>query len=100
MHLIEREDLRYHDYEWHALAIDEAASIPVSGVTFNRRHGYEVVDLLNELTGSGGSDLPLKTRLVCEWLIHEKLPTDVVERSQVIDWIVAHFAKLAVDFPG
>lgn len=96
---ISKADLLYKDYSWTAVPGDDPSKTRADGDRFSRKEGYEVINLLNALTGSGGSDLTVKTRQICEWMIHEKMPGGIQGRSKVISWIAESFPALKGKFP-
>ena len=99
MPAIKTSDLNYSDYSWTTVPGDNPAKRHEDANRFSRKEGYEVIHLLNSLTGQNGSDLLVRTRLVCEWMIHEKLPSDVQGRSNVISWIASNYDRLSPHYP-
>lgn len=94
-----KNDLIYKDYSWKAVEGDDPTKTAEDADRFSRREGYEVIYLLNTLSGTDNADLSIRTRQICEWMIHEKLPSNIQGRSKVITWIVANFAELSKIYP-
>jgi len=97
---IKRSDLNYHDYSWVAVPGDDPTKTKEDAGRFSRKEGYEVLTLLNSLTGKNNSDLSVRTRQICEWMIHEKLPSNIQGRSQVIKWIAENYTSLSGHYPN
>lgn len=96
---ITKKDLFYTDYSWKAVPGDDPKKTKEDAERFSRKEGYEVLTLLNSLKGKNDVDLSLHTRKICEWMIHEKLPSDVQGRSKVITWIANNFSELSKKYP-
>lgn len=96
---IKKSDLKYSDYSWTAVTGDDPTKTKEDADRFSRKEGYEVLNLLNSLKGAGGADLNLRTRQVCEWMIHEKLPSNIQGRAKVTTWIVQNYASLSTSCP-
>lgn len=92
-------DLHYTDYSAKAVPGDDPKKTKEDADRFSRHEKYEVLDFLNSLTGSNGTDLPTRTRLIVEWMLHEKLPSDVQGRSKVMAWVVNNFQTLSAQYP-
>lgn len=99
MPTITKSDLNYDDYSWRAVPGDDPKKTKEDADRFSRKEGYEVLTLLNSLTGKDKADLPVHVRKVCEWMIHEKLPSDIQGRTKVIDWIAQNYSDLAAKYP-
>jgi hypothetical protein len=99
MPAIKKSDLKYDDYSWTAVPGDDPKKTVEDADRLSRNEGYEVLDFLNSLTGANGADLPLKTRQICEWMIHEKLPSTTQGRTKVTSWIVAKYPELSKNYP-
>lgn len=96
---IKNSDLNYDDYSWTAVTGDDPKKTKEDADRFSRHEGYEVLTLLNSLKGEGQSDLSVRTRQICEWLIHEKLPSNIQGRAKVKSWIAKNFADLKKNYP-
>lgn len=96
---IKKSDLHYNDYSWKAVPGDDPKKTKEDADRFSRKEGYEVLYLLNSLKGEKGADLSVRTRQICEWMIHEKLPSGTQGRDKVISWIVNNFTELSKDYP-
>lgn len=94
-----KADLYYTDYSWTAVPGDDPRKTKEDSDRLSRREGYEVLDYLNSLTGDKGVDLSKETRLAVEWMLHEKLPSDIQGRSKVTKWVVENFPILADEYP-
>lgn len=99
MPAIKKADLNYSDYSWTAVPGDDPKKTQEDADRFSRKEGYEVLHLLNSLKGEGNVDLTVRTRQICEWMIHEKLPSGIQGRSKVIDWISKNYQELSVFYP-
>lgn len=99
MPALTKNDLKYKDYSWTAVPGDDPTKTKEDADRFSRKEGYEVLDLLNSLKGTNGPDLLVRTRQICEWMIHEKLPSNIQGRSKVIDWIAKNFSELSPQYP-
>lgn len=96
---IKKSDLKYSDYSWTAVTGDDPTKTVEDADRFSRNEGYEVMTLLNSLKGTGGVDLSIKTRQICEWMVREKLPSTIQGRAKVISWIVQNYPELSKDYP-
>lgn len=96
---IKKSDLNYNDYSWTAVTGDDPTKTREDADRFSRKEGYEVLTLLNSLKGQGQADLTLQTRQICEWMIHEALPSDIQGRTKVKSWIAENFSAMKKDYP-
>lgn len=94
-----KADLNYDDYSWTAVPGDDPRKTVADADRFSRHEGYEVLNLLNSLTGQNGVDLAVHTRRVCEWMVHEKLPSNIQGRVNVKNWIAQNFTALLPSYP-
>lgn len=99
MPAIKRSDLNYDDYSWTAVPGDDPKKTAEDADRFSRNEGYEVLTLLNSLKGANGADLPVKTRQICEWMIHENLPSGTQGRKKVTSWIVTNYGDMKAAYP-
>ncbi len=99
MPAIKKSDLNYNDYSWTAVPGDDPKKTKEDADRFSRKEGYEVLDLLNSLKGKDNADLTVRTRQICEWMIHEELPGNIQGRSKVINWIRSNFSELSKQYP-
>lgn len=99
MPAVKKSDLNYDDYSWTAVPGDDPKKTKEDADRFSRKEGYEVLALLNSLTGNGNADLSIRTRQICEWIIHEKLPGNIQGRSKVIAWVASNFSELSKQYP-
>lgn len=95
---IKQSDLNYDDYSWTAVPGDDPTKRKEDADRFSRQEGYEVLDFLNSITAEG-KDVSVKTRLICEWMIHEKLPSNIQGRTKVRKWIADNFKDMKDDYP-
>lgn len=79
---ITKADLTFDDYSWEAVPGDDPEKTVEDSDRFSRKEGYEVLDLLNAFKGKNGNDLPIQTRQILEWMIHEKLPSHIQGRDR------------------
>ena len=96
---IKKSDLKYTDYSWTAVTGDDPTKTVEDADRFSRNEGYEVIRLLNSLKGTGGVDLLIETRQICEWMVHEKLPSTIQGRAKVKSWIVQNYPELSKGYP-
>jgi len=97
---ITKDDLIYDDYSWKAVPGDDPTKKKEDANRFSRNEGYEIITLLNSLTGKNQADLSVRTRQICEWMIHEKLPSNIQGRSNVISWIANNYTDLSREYPN
>lgn len=96
---IKKSNLNYDDYSWTAVTGDDPTKTSEDADRFSRKEGYEVLTLLNSLKGKDKADLSVHTRQICEWMIHEHLPSNVQGRSKVRAWIAQNYPVLSKDYP-
>lgn len=94
-----KSDLIYDDYSWKAVPGDDPTKTKEDADRFSRHEGYEVLHLLNAFKDSNGRDLSVKDRQIIEWMIHDKLPSNIQGRSNVTRWISDNFYRLAGQAP-
>jgi len=94
-----KNDLYYTDYSWTAVPGDDPTKVRADSDRLSRKEGYEVLDYLNSFTGPEKADLSKATRLILEWMVHEKLPSDIQGRSKINAWVVENFATLKASYP-
>lgn len=99
MPAITRSDLNYHDYSWKAVPGDDPGKTREDATRFSRKEGYEVLTLLNSLTGKDNADLSIRARQICEWMIHEALPANIQGRTKVINWLEENYPALSAKYP-
>ena len=99
MPAITKKDLIYKDYSWEAVPGDDPKKTKEDADRFSRKEGYEVLSLLNSLTGNGGADLEIRPRQICEWMIHEKLPSTIQGRKNVKSWIGSNYSEMSKKYP-
>lgn len=95
---LSKGDLKY-EYSWKAVPGDDPTKTKEDADRFSRKEGYEVLHLLNSLSGDKSSDLTLRTRQICEWMIQEHLPSNVQGRKEVTSWIVENYPALSKKYP-
>ncbi|MBW3510615.1 hypothetical protein [Janthinobacterium sp. NKUCC06_STL] len=96
---IKKTDLNYDDYSWTAVPGDDPTKTAADADRFSRHEGYEVIYLLNSLVGENKADLALRTRQICEWMVHEKLPATIQGRAKVMSWIGSNYKELSPAYP-
>lgn len=97
---ITRNELLYkNQYSWTAVPGDNPNKTREDADRFSRHEGYEVLHLINSLTTGDGKDLPKRSRLVCEWMIRNELPSTTQGRSKVIQWLIDNYTKLEPRYP-
>lgn len=53
----------------------------------------------HSFVGPEKADLSKATRLIIEWIVHEKLPSNVQGRTKVTVWIVENYPTLKPSYP-
>ncbi|WP_447747756.1 hypothetical protein [Pseudomonas nicosulfuronedens] len=96
---ITQSDLKYSDYSWTAVPGDDPKKTKEDADRFSRKEGYEVLSLLNSLKTKEGNELSLHVLQVCEWMIHEHLPSNVQGRGKVTSWIGGNYPELSTKYP-
>ncbi|EKT4446695.1 hypothetical protein QEK94_002294 [Stenotrophomonas maltophilia] len=71
MPALKRSDLRYQ-YNWKASEGDNPRLVDSDAYHLSRNEGYEMLLYLNGLKAQSGADLPVKTRLIVEWMLKER----------------------------
>ncbi|WP_343629659.1 hypothetical protein [Roseateles sp.] len=99
MPTLKKSDLKYSDYSWTAVPGDDPTKTADDADRFSRKEGYEVLTLINSLTAKNGADLDLRVRQICEWMIHEQLPSNIQGRSKVKAWIFENYPLLSKRYP-
>ncbi|WP_431260594.1 hypothetical protein ACQ86G_11040 [Roseateles chitinivorans] len=99
MPTLKKSDLKYSNYSWNAVPGDNPHRTVEDADRFSRKEGYEVLTLLNSLTSKDGGDLDIRVRQICEWMIHEKLPSNLQGRSKVKAWIFENYTLLSKSYP-
>ncbi|WP_454909488.1 hypothetical protein [Variovorax gossypii] len=94
-----KADLHYTDYSWTVVPGDDPTKVKADADRLSRKEGYEVLAYLNSFVGPEKADLSKATRLIIEWIVHEKLPSDVQGRTKVTAWIVENFPTLRPSYP-
>ncbi|QDI04229.1 hypothetical protein E4A48_11465 [Xanthomonas cerealis pv. cerealis] len=99
MPALKRSDLRY-EYSWKVSEGDNPKLIEKDAHHLSRNEGYEMLLYLNKLTGEKGADLPVKTRLIVEWMLKEHFKSTAPGRATVTEWVVDNWQKLSPQYPG
>lgn len=94
-----KSDLKYDNYSWTAITGDDPEKVLADADRVSRHEGYEVLYFLNSLTGKDNADLSIRTRQICEWMIHEKLPSTIQGRAKIRNWIGNNFPELSKNYP-
>lgn len=96
---IRKQDLHYKDYSWTVVPDDDPTKKEEDADRFSRKEGYEVLSLLNSLTNKDGGALSIRVLQICEWMIHEELPSNIQGRSKVKRWIGQNYKTLSARYP-
>ncbi len=99
MPALKSSDLRY-SYSWKVSEGDNPKLIAQDAHHLSRNEGYEMLLYLNSLTGSNGSDLPVRSRLIVEWMLKEHFKSTAPGRATVTQWVVENWDRLASKYPG
>ncbi|MDM2943307.1 hypothetical protein OGY01_12750 [Citrobacter sp. Cm038] len=78
---------------------DDPKVIMSDSKRLNRNEKYEVLHFLNALTGKNNSKLNQKVRRICEWMIHEHLPSDIQSTKKIRTWIADNYVELSKSYP-
>ncbi|KRD79734.1 hypothetical protein [Lysobacter sp. Root983] len=95
---ITQNDLHYQ-YSWHAVPGDNPHLIDQDANHLSRNEGYEMLQYLNSLKGPSGADLPVRTRLIVEWMLKEHFHSTAPGRSTVTQWVVDNYQRLSPLYP-
>ncbi|WP_071548391.1 hypothetical protein [Pseudomonas aeruginosa] len=93
-----KEDLRYK-YTWTATPGDDPTKRKADGDRLSRAEGYEVLYFLNNLPGKGGAELTKETRLICEWMLHAKVASNISSRATIQNQIANNFQEWKKEYP-
>lgn len=98
---MKESDLLYgHEYVNHARSAGDNPNLIISdSKRFSRNEKYEVLYFLNVLHGKDNADLTIRTRQICEWMIHEYLPNDIQSTLAVKNWVGTNYSSLSPSFP-
>ncbi|MDY4315325.1 hypothetical protein SOW02_10295 [Pectobacterium actinidiae] len=96
---MKRSDMLYNDYSWTAVTGDDPTKTTEDRDRFSRKEGYEVLDLINAFKYDNGNQVSLSDQKVIEWMIHEKLPSNLQGKKKVNSWIAGNFASLKKEYP-
>ncbi|WP_313422865.1 hypothetical protein [Stenotrophomonas rhizophila] len=99
MPAIKRSELRY-EYSWIVSEGDNPKLIANDANHLSRNEGYEMLLYLNSLAGKDGADLPVKTRLIVEWMLKEHFKSTAPGRQTVTTWVVDNWSRLSPHYPG
>lgn len=93
---IVKNDLKYKDdYSWKAISGDDPKKKAADADRFSRQEGYEVLSVLNSLVKiNTGERISIDIAHTCEWMIREKLPSDIQGRQAVIKWLTDNYFDL------
>lgn len=87
MALFNKSDMQFENYHWTAYPMDDPRIIGKPDSTkFNRHEGYEVLYLINTLAELWRFR-QIKTCLLIEKMIKEKLPSTTITQIDVKEWI-------------
>ncbi|KAA3567281.1 hypothetical protein D1173_17855 [Citrobacter freundii] len=78
---------------------DDPKVIMSDSKRLNRNEKYEVLHFLNALTGKNGAKLNQRVRRICEWMIHEHLPSDIQSTKEIRNWIGDNYVELSKSYP-
>jgi hypothetical protein len=96
---LKSSDLRY-SYTWKVSEGDNPKLIAQDAHHLSRNEGYEMLLYLNSLTGPNGIDLPLRSRLIVEWMLKEHFNSTAPGRATVTQWVGDNWDRLAPKYPG
>ncbi|WP_277960716.1 hypothetical protein [Pseudomonas sp. RIT-To-2] len=96
---IKPTELFYTDYSDKAVPGDDPTKTKEDAERFSRKEKYEVVNMINSI-GWKDNKNTLNGLLTIEWMIHEKLPSDIQGRKKVQNWIGAEYSKLKASRPA
>lgn len=78
---------------------DDPEEIMSDGKRLNRNEKFEMLHFLNALRGKGGAKLNQKVKRICEWMIHEHLPSEIQSTTKVRDWVADNYSELSKSYP-
>src|SRR6185437_6961552 len=99
MPALKRSDLRYQ-YSWKVSEGDNPRLIDSDAHHLSRNEGHEMLLYLNGLKAQNGADLPVRTRLIVEWMLKEHFKSTAPGRSTVTQWVVDNWDRLSPHYPG
>ena len=87
MTLFNKSDMQFKNYQWTIYPKDDPSiNGKPDGTRFNRHEGYEVLYIINTLAGLWRFR-QIKTCLLIEKMIKEKLPSTTITQIDVKEWI-------------
>lgn len=98
MPLMKKSDLNYQ-YKWTVTEHDNPKLIREDARHLSRNEGYEMLLYLNDLTGTGGTDLPVRSRQIVEWMLKTQYHSTSPSSETVTTWVVANWDRLAKLYP-
>ena len=88
--LLQRSDLHY-GYDWEASEGDNSRIVGFpDNVLLSRREGYEVLPFINRFAKKHELKNKISGKKI-EWLVQEKLPSEIRSHAKVHDWIVKNW---------
>ncbi|EKT4446684.1 hypothetical protein QEK94_002283 [Stenotrophomonas maltophilia] len=95
--LLTKDDLHY-DYTWKASEGDNPRIVGFpDNVLLSRREGYEVLPFINRFAEKHNLRQKLSGRKT-EWLIREKLPSDIRSHKNVCGWLEKNWKSFDVEW--
>lgn len=95
---IEDSELFYTDYSDTVVGDDDPSKKKKDADLFNKKEKYEVVNMINSIPWKNDNS-SLKSLLIVEWMLHEKLPSDTRGRANVRSWVIEKFSSLKEHYP-
>lgn len=96
---IKPSDLFYTDYSAKAVPGDDPTKTREDAGRFSRKEKYEMIDMINSIIWKDNKN-SLNDLLTVEWMLHDKLPSDLQGREKVQAWVYAEYNKLLPNRPA
>lgn len=93
-----RSDLHY-EYRWTVTENDNPKLITNDARHLSRNEGYEMLHYLNNLTGKDGTDLPVRSRQIVEWMLKEHFNSTAPSHVTVTTWVAQNWERLVKSYP-
>lgn len=95
---MKRSDLHY-EYRWTVSENDNPKLIKIDARHLSRNEGYEMLHFLNTLTGKDGTDLPIRSRQIVEWMLKEHFSSTAPGNVTVTNWVIQNWERLVKSYP-
>lgn len=96
---IKSSELFYDDYSEKAVEGDDPTKRKEDAKRFSRWERYEMVDMINSIKWTDDKN-SLNGLLIIEWMLHEKLPSNIQGRDKVKSWVGKEWSNLKDSRPA